>query len=296
MADFFHYGGGNDFWNHLADNLDKRYLYGKKDCPECRGMGIVLDPQGAGWSEPAFLVCSCVENITLCNKQPPFEYFDESSGNMLPCPSRPARLALERLRIIRQMSAVPPRFAWKFLNSADQTTTGDFMIALDMATELIREYGKKESKGPVRGLYLYGDPGTGKTLLSCIILNEIMRLYQTPVLYAKISRDILSRLRATFNPGSASYGEGDRIEKSLAKVPVLVIDDFGVQKESEWGNSVLYDLIDSRYENNLTTIITSNEPPESWKEVNRGRVYSRITEMCRIIQIQEEDYRVRAKS
>ncbi len=76
-------------------------------------------------------------------------------------------------------------------------------------------------------------------------------------------------------------------------MPALVIDDFGIHNESDWVNSVLYDLIDARYENNLLTIITSNDPLDAWKELAKGRVYSRLREICIEIQIDAPDYRLR---
>lgn len=282
----------NDFWDHLAREIPPVYRLGQEGCPTCRGMGIVLDPQGGGWDEPAFRLCQCLEKVSRCDGKGPYEYYEPSEDAMLPCPTRPARLALERIRYLRKLSAVPKRYSWKFLPSIDQTVTS-FMMALDYATELIRVYGRRKPDEPVRGLYFHGQSGTGKTLLSCIVLNELIRLYQVRVQYAKISRDILGKLRSTFNPNSEQYGEGNKIEENLATVPVLVIDDFGVHTESNWVNMVLYDLIDARYENNLVTILTSNDPIDSWKEVARGRVYSRLKEMCEEVKIDAEDYRLR---
>jgi DNA replication protein DnaC len=170
------------------------------------------------------------------------------------------------------------------------TGSENFLFAIDHVYAVIKEYPKNKN---TYGLYLYGRTGTGKTLLSCIILNEMIRLYQIPVKYAKISRDILGKIRDTFNPQSEYYGEGRKIEEELANIEILVIDDFGVQKDSPWVNNVLYDLIDSRYEKNLLTILTSNEPMDSWKEISNGRVFSRLKEMCLEIHLDAEDYRLK---
>ena len=73
---------------------------------------------------------------------------------------------------------------------------------------------------------------------------------------------------------------------------VLVIDDFGVQRDSPWEQETLYNLIDARYEAEKFTIITSNNNPEkSLKELSEGRILSRIREMCRILELSGEDYR-----
>ena len=58
---------------------------------------------------------------------------------------------------------------------------------------------------------------------------------------------------------------------------------------------MLYDLIDARYEHGLLTIITSNEPMESWREISGGRIYSRLRQMTTEIEIDAPDYRLRTQ-
>ncbi len=277
-------------------DLEKNaYHYGKEDCPICNGTGIILDtfelPQ-----EAVYKLCPCVEEMTLCDGNPPYEYYDPSENRMKECPSKRARLALKKILYLEKQAGIPKRYKNKLLTSIDFeiAESENFLYVIDHVYAVIKNYPKKTN---LYGLYLYGRTGTGKTLLSCIILNELIRLYQIPVKYAKISRDILGKIRDTFNPQSDYYGEGRKIEEELANIEVLVIDDFGVQKDSPWVNNVLYDLIDARYEKNLLTILTSNEPMESWKEISNGRVFSRLKEMCLEIHLDAEDYRLKkAKS
>lgn len=275
----------------LSEKMERRApAYGTPGCPVCRGKGILYDPlfaQGRG----SYTLCKCVEAMTLCEGgNPPFEYFDEEKRAVVACPSRPARLALKRIQHLERRSGIPERYRGKLIDSVEYKGLPEsILIAMDYASETVEKFGS----GQVRGLYLYGPTGVGKTLIACVILNELIRLYQVEAHYAKISRDIIGKLRDTFNPQSDLYGEGRRIEQNLASFPALVIDDFGVQRESPWVNSVLYDLIDTRYENNLLTILTSNEPMDSWKEISGGRVLSRLREMCLEIYIEADDYRRR---
>ncbi len=250
---------------------------------------MVFDPQGGGWNQGSLSLCECVESMTRCDGKSPYLYFDEEKNAMIACPSRPARIALEKIQALHKSSGIPERYRHRYIPSIENSRNHlSLNIALSGAVDIIRDFGKNR----IRGLYLHGDTGSGKTLISCIILNELIRIYQIPVRYAKITRDILSKLRATFNPNSETFGEGNRIETALANVQVLVIDDFGVHRESEWVSGVLYDLIDARYENNLLTILTSNEKLDSWRDVARGRVYSRLVEMCEEIHIDLPDYRI----
>lgn len=265
--------------------------YGIKNCEVCKGIGFLLDPELHPKDFGTYRICECVEKITKCNGKPPYVYYDPIDNCIKDCPSKQARIAIQKIEYIEKNSGIPNRYKHKLLTSLDPDipTSENYLFVLDHACALIRQY----KEGTSTGLYLYGGTGSGKTLLSCIILNELIRLYQIQVKYAKISRDILGKIRDTFNPQSEYFGEGRKIEEELANVPVLVIDDFGVQKETPWVNNVLYDLIDSRYEKNLLTILTSNEPMESWKEISNGRVYSRLKEMCLEIHLDAEDYRLR---
>jgi len=267
--------------------------FGDRSCPICNGLGHIIDPQGGGIAHGAFLLCECLKKGAKADA-PPYIYYDEASNSMLPCPSREGRIAIERMNLLMNQSGIPGRYLWKFISSIEVNTpmkpgelNTPLVLALDHAVDAIHNYGT----GKIQGLYLHGPTGTGKTLLSCAVLNELVRLYQAPIRYAKISRDVLGKLRASFNPNSEIYGEGRKIEEELATVDALVIDDFGVHRESDWVNSVLYDLIDARYENNLLTIITSNDPLDSIRSIFHGRVYSRIREMCTEIHMDTTDFR-----
>ncbi len=266
------------------------------NCRVCGGKGYLFDPLGAGRSKGAFTLCDCVRNATLCDGTPPYDYYDRERNAMLPCPSKPARLALDGINYLRKRSGIPARYEWQFLenliqqNQREADANSDWLMAADAVRFMIADYMDKRE---VRGIYLYGDTGCGKTLLSCAALNELIAHHRLPVKYAKISRDVLGKLRASFNPNSDFYGEGRKIEEELASVTALVIDDIGVHRESDWVNSVLYDLIDARYEANLLTIITSNEPMDAWKDIAGGRVYSRLRQMCTECHIDAPDYRLR---
>lgn len=269
--------------------------YGNEKCSVCNGLGIVMDPSLLLDTGIVYRLCDCVEEMTLCDRNPPYEYYDHEEKVMKECPSKKARMALKKILFLEKNSGIPEKFRNKFLISIDpdvlHDSTGNFIYVIDYVYSIIQDYPVK--KGDLKGLYFYGKPGVGKTLLSCIILNELIRLYQVPVRYAKISRDIIGKIRDSFNPQSDMFGEARRIEEEFANIDVLVIDDFGVHRETPWVNNVLYDLIDARYEKKLLTIFTSNESMESWKEIAGGRLYSRLKEMCHEIRIDAEDYRLR---
>ena len=261
---------------------------GDPSCPVCRGLGFHFDPSAV---RNGVEICECIRGTTRCDGKFPYEYYDAESNAILPCPTRPARMALDKIAIIEAKAGIPPRYRHKFLEYVEfhPGEPGGMFWALDHAAHTLKDFPLPDER---RGLYIHGQTGSGKTLLSCVLLNEIIRLYRVPVKYAKISRDVLGKLRSSFNPNSPSYGQGQKIEDELGKVPALVVDDFGIHKDTDWVNSVLYDLIDSRYENNLLTILTSNEPLDAWQDVFGGRLYSRMKSMCAEIHIEAPDYRL----
>ena len=270
-------------------------------CEQCLGMGFVYLRGRHLAKEEGFQLCSCLGH--LCKEEhcyPPYERYEVKKQSMLPCECRLARLSLRRIQLLEHRAAIPARYAGYFLDDISieqeqilRAEENKLSIALDYAMQIVSEYSTE--KAPL-GLYLSGGTGCGKTLLSCAILNELLRFHKVSVRYAKINRDILSRIRASYNPNSGIYGESVRIEKELGTVKALVIDDFDTYKETEWIQSVLYDLIDARYENNLLTIINSNKPLSFWKDTAGGRIYSRLTEMCPEIHIQAPDYRTSVKA
>jgi len=262
------------------------------DCPVCGGLGILFDPLGGGRKTGDFALCICLEKQVRA-PEPPYEYYDEERNCIVACPARPARQAMERIRRLSGAARIPPRYLGNYLSPAldqasdmgEDATVG----ALDEALHTIKDFGN----GKARGLFIYGPPGSGKTHLACIVLNEIIRLYRKPVMFAKVHRDVLSKVKSTFNTNSEIYGEGRRIEEELAESPVLVIDDLGVKQLSEFESQLIYDIIDSRYDYNRLTIITSNDPLDSFREIAQGRVTSRLREMCREVHLDVPDHRLR---
>ena len=78
-------------------------------------------------------------------------------------------------------------------------------------------------------------------------------------------------------------------------MPYLVLDDFGVQRGSEWEMEVLYDLVDARYGDEGFTIVTTNQPLEEIRQLSGGRIYSRLAEMCYTVELAGGDYRQLSK-
>ena len=99
------------------------------------------------------------------------------------------------------------------------------------------------------GLLLWGGVGTGKSFLAGCIANALME-QEVPVRMTNFAR-ILNELN-----GSLS-GRNDVVDK-LRRYPLLVIDDFGMERSTEYALEQIYDIVDSRYRSRKPLIVTTN--------------------------------------
>lgn len=137
------------------------------------------------------------------------------------------------------------------------------------------------------GLYIHsGTKGSGKTMLACCILNELSERYPIATKFIN-SLDLLEMTKQTYK-GT----EQDELQ-ALYTATVLVIDDIGVQMSKEWIDTVFYRLINSRYNNKLVTIYTSNVEVNSLKMDDR--IVDRIEATTYLLRIPEEPIRSRKR-
>lgn len=151
------------------------------------------------------------------------------------------------------------------------------------------EYVKDYSLESTRGLYIYGPTGVGKTHLAIGILNALISRGYDGVFYNVI--DLLDNIRATFDP-NAKHDTKTRLLKDLER-QIFVLDDFGMQKASSWVSDRLYSLINRRYQDYKTIIITSNISLNNLLLRVDKALSSRIIDMCEEIEMVADDYRLR---
>ncbi|MCB1201685.1 MAG: ATP-binding protein [Leptospiraceae bacterium] len=274
----------------------------QNQCTICKGLGVTFQPVQKRGQPRMVTLCSCKSLFCeTCpgDKEPPYYFFDETDRQSKPCVCRDSRIRLDQIASLFKKSNIP----WKFrcrpmsdfkMNSNDATEAEYLVTALDNA-RLFMEQFSENYQGPSRGLYIFGPPGVGKSFLGSLILNELILHKQIDAYFMKITRDFFNRLRATFNPETTGYGQGDNYFNDLANKKVLMIDDFGVQSDTDWEQRTLYDLIDMRYEYERPTILTSNKAPEEYKEFFNGRIYSRLKEMSIFQPIIATDFRDKLK-
>ncbi len=256
----------------------------KKFCSFCDFTGIIRNPYYEHTDEKPMTPCPrCVVPDCRCGGEEPYYYFD---GGIKECSCRPIRMKIDLIEQIYRRSGIDKKYRWRFINEY-QSRNKLAEAAKNAAYDIIRKFPDID-----KGLFLWGNPGTGKTFLSTIILTELITRHAVEGRYIKISRGFFNRLRSTFVESSETYGTSSAIEKEFAEVDVLVVDDFGTQRDSPWEQETLYNLVDARYEAEKFTIFTSNNNPfKSLTDVAGGRILSRIKEMCRIMEISGPDFR-----
>jgi DNA replication protein DnaC len=273
-------------WEKAGIKMEKTSQKEKRPfCQFCEHTGIVTD-SGAylTGAEPLVVCPKCVEPLCKCGGREP--YYCNEDGRVRECPCRGLRIKIDKVASLYGRSGIERKYRWRFINEFNSINKQTDM-AKKHAYEIITKFPDVE-----KGLFLWGNPGTGKTLLSTIILTELIVRMTIEGRFLKISRSFFDRLRATFTEGSAQYGMASEIEREIADVDVLVIDDFGVQRNTAWEQETLYNLVDARYEAQKFTIFTSNlDPDKTMRDLFEGRILSRIREMCRIVDLSGPDQR-----
>jgi DNA replication protein DnaC len=123
------------------------------------------------------------------------------------------------------------------------------------------------------GILMWGDVGTGKTFTAACIANALIKKH-IPVLmtsFTKINNDIFQEI------------DKNRYIDSLNHFKLLIIDDLGVERKSDYALENLFTIIDERYKSNKPLIITTNltlEQLENPEKIEHKRIYDRILEKC----------------
>lgn len=139
------------------------------------------------------------------------------------------------------------------------------------------------------GLIIAGGYGSGKTHLAAAVTNTlasrgIQVLFGTAI-------EHFDKIRNDFEHTGIN-----RHLASMKSANVLVIDDLGKEKKSDWTRQILFDVVNYRYEHNLPIIVTTNlvgddEDYEALANHVEGAVWSRFCEMCSIVHTKGADYR-----
>jgi DNA replication protein DnaC len=254
-------------------------------CPHCGGLGLTLVRRGG---EQFAAECVCRTN-------------------------QKEELRLKRARI-------PQRYTHCSLESFDTGFRGADR-SLGMALMAIRRFAEGyplETEG--RGLLLTGSIGAGKTHLAVGLLRELIEQRGATGIFCDY-RDLLKQIQNSYNPHVATTEL--EILRPVFEAEILVLDELGAVKPTDWVWDTVAHVLNTRYNDKKTTLITTNYPnlPSAMvqtqslvtdRDISRSspastaaramreetlgdrigeRMRSRLQEMCITVQMQGDDFR-----
>ena len=167
------------------------------------------------------------------------------------------RRRMQRFKELQKLSLIGKRFENATFKSSETGLNKSFDVAFNRCRKYCENYKTVLQNG--HGIYLFGDKGTGKTHLTACIANELLKKC-VPVLLTNLF-EISKSLKSTFGKGSTST-EKTVIER-LSSVDFLFLDDIGTEifiknSDDTWLQTVLFDIINERYNQGLPTVFSSN--------------------------------------
>lgn len=211
------------------------------------------------------------------------EYVTSFDGQIIfssgPCPKRARQSKYQRIEGLLKKSRLSKRFLERRFDTfvvTDQTR---------LAYQVCKSYA--EGMPHDTGLLLTGPTGTGKTHLAVAILQVALEKGYSG-LFVTVP-ELLDSIKNSFAPGA----DREELFDAAKDAEILVLDDIGVEKVTDFVAEKIFTLINSRYEDMLPTIVTSNLTMKELADRLGSRVVSRLCEMTTGALLGGSDYRLK---
>jgi DNA replication protein DnaC len=202
------------------------------------------------------------------------------SGALVPCPDCGVTARRRIARFARYSSlrghALAQRFEGFSHEGEAQAATEAFNAALRFAAD------------PKGWLVLHGENGNGKSHLAAAIANHLVERGRVPVLFITVP-DFLHSLREALRGNGQEGDEYSARLNAAREVDVLILDDLGAERLSEWAEEVLFVILDHRYRGERPTVVITNLALEALPL----RLGSRLADrrLCQVVYNPAPDYR-----
>jgi DNA replication protein DnaC len=168
---------------------------------------------------------------------------------------------------------------------------------LEHALAVCRRFASDYPSRSARAPFLVGPPGVGKSHLASGLLKELVRTRGVRGLFYETS-ELLRLIRTTYDR-DARASEAQVLDPIMT-ADVLVLDDIGRERITDWVDETMNLIVNRRYSNLLPTIFTSNyedrpdfDDPDTLICRIGHRMLSRMHEMCEFVDMEGADYRLR---
>lgn len=184
-------------------------------------------------------------------------------------------------------AAIPLRFVGRTLDNF-HAATAEQQSALKIAREYVDQFDANAKRG--NSLILSGLPGTGKSHLATAVLQALMPkhcgLYTTCM-------SVIRSVRGTWRKDSERSEQ--QVLNLYADVPLLVLDEIGVQYGTDGEQTILFDVLDRRYRDMKPSIFLTNQDKKGFKDFIGERTFDRLTETSRWVPFDWPSYRPTAR-
>jgi DNA replication protein DnaC len=199
-----------------------------------------------------------------------------------------AERARQHLEYLIGEAAIPPRFIGRSLDNFDAKTDAQ-KAALRVAQEFVKNFESNYRRGS--SLIFSGLPGTGKSHLATAILQALLPnhcgLYTTCM-------NVIRSVRGTWRKDSER--SETQVLDAYASVPLLVLDEIGVQYGTDGEQTILFDVLDRRYREMKPSIFLTNQNQKGFVDFVGERTYDRLRETSTWVAFDWASYRPQARA
>lgn len=244
-------------------NLSKTGAEGKMTCTECgRPLSYIILPLNGRRVLPA---CTCREAAYMQAER-----------------ARWQREKNEYLERLFTQSGLGERYRHCSFDNFEEHPGNS--AAAKAAQRYAARIGEKIRQG--RGLLLSGPLGTGKSHLAAAVVKAAVQNGRTTIM-ERVPK-LLITLRGTYNGGPVTE---QQLMRAMTDADLLVLDDAGSEKWTEWTEPTLYTIIDERYNRERAVFITTNLTLDELQQKIGTRAMDRIVDMCDIVETSGPSYR-----
>lgn len=207
--------------------------------------------------------------------------YDDATNTAYDCRCRPQRVARAKGR---SLSAVIPRRYQDVAFERRPVTEIEPRAVVSAVRSFVERIDAHLDAG--RGLWFMGPIGTGKTTLAMLVSKEAIKAGRSVAIYS-LPR-LLNEIRDTHRSERSHVELLDR----LTAVDLLHIDDVGAERTTDWVLEELYSIVNARYEDERSMVITTNLDYDELCAQISARTASRLAEMCDQLPLDGVDRRV----